>query len=61
MFEDTTSNNNRYDTTIIYDYNEYPDIKAGRCDNCGRSHFKSRVEDSIFIRECSDCGMKKSI
>lgn len=53
--------NNEYDTTIVYDYNEHPDIKAGRCDNCGHSHFKSKVQESVFIRECRDCGMKKSI
>lgn len=50
-----------YDTTIIYDYKEYPDIKSGRCDNCGHAHFKSSVKDLIFIRECRNCGMKKSI
>lgn len=25
---------NGYDTTIIYDYKEYPDKKSGRCDKC---------------------------
>jgi hypothetical protein len=61
LSENTTGNNNGYDTTIIYDYNEQPDIKAGRCDNCGQSHFKSTVQNLVFIRECIKCGMKKSI
>lgn len=54
-------NYDNIDLTKIYVYKEFPDIKAGRCDNCGRSHFKSTVQNSMFIRECRDCGMKKSI
>ncbi|MFD2208549.1 hypothetical protein ACFSMW_02395 [Virgibacillus halophilus] len=50
-----------FDTSIIYDYNEYPDIRSGACDNCGNTHFKSSVKDFVFIRECLKCGMKKSI
>lgn len=34
---------------------------SGRCDNCGRAHFNSSVGNGKFIRECSNCGMKKSI
>lgn len=49
------------DTSIIYDYKEYPDVEAGKCDNCGQAKFKSSVKDFIFIRECRNCGMKKSI
>jgi hypothetical protein len=56
-----TSRYGTYDTTIIYDYSEYPDIRSGTCDNCGSTQFKSRVKDFVFIRECKDCGMKKSI
>lgn len=52
---------NGYDTTIIYDYKEYPDIKSGRCDNCDNAQFKSSVKNFTFIRECRKCGMKKSI
>lgn len=50
-----------YDLTIVYDYREYPDVISGRCDHCGTAHFKSSVKDTIFIRECRKCGMKKSI
>ncbi|PGR21542.1 hypothetical protein COC52_26785 [Priestia megaterium] len=34
---------------------------SGRCDNCNSSYFKSSVKGSIFLRECRECGMKKSI
>ena len=61
MSEETPRDNNEYDVTIVYDYEEHPDIKAGRCDNCGDSHFKSTVKNLVFIRECTNCGMKKSI
>lgn len=50
-----------YDTNIVYDYKEYPDEKAGICDNCGHKHFESSVKDFVFIRKCRKCGMKKSI
>lgn len=52
---------NGYDTTIIYNYQEYPDVNSGRCDNCDNAQFKSSVKDYVFIRECRKCGMKKSI
>lgn len=61
LSEETPKKTNSYDTTIIYDYKEYPDIKSGRCDNCGHAHFKSSVKNFILIRECRNCGMKKSI
>lgn len=50
-----------YDTSIIYDYKEYPDKSAGVCDNCGNKHFKSKAENYTFLRECRHCGMKKRI
>jgi hypothetical protein len=50
-----------YDTSIVYDYKEYPDKISGRCDNCGNALFHSSVKNFIFIRECRKCGMKKSI
>jgi len=50
-----------YDVNIIYDYKEYPDRVPGRCDNCGNTLFKSSVKNFVFIRECRQCGMKKSI
>ena len=52
---------NGYDTTIVYDYKEYPDVNSGRCDNCGNAQFKSSVKNFIYIRECLKCGIKKSI
>ncbi|KLV23072.1 hypothetical protein [Niallia circulans] len=50
-----------YDTSIIYDYREYPDVQAGICDNCGNAQFKSSVKNYVFLRECRKCGMKKTI
>lgn len=49
------------DLEKVYTYLEFPDKVSGRCDNCGRAHFISSVKDYIFLRECSNCGMKKSI
>jgi hypothetical protein len=49
------------DTSIVYDYKDFPDVKSGRCDNCDNTLFKSSVKDFIFLRECRKCGMKKSI
>ncbi|WP_394556036.1 hypothetical protein [Priestia aryabhattai] len=46
------------DLDKIYDYNEFPDKKSGRCDNCNSAYFKSSVKGGVFLREC---GMKKSI
>jgi hypothetical protein len=51
----------QYDLTKVYNYKEFPDKISGRCDNCGNTSFKSSVKDFIFIRECRNCGMKKSI
>ncbi|WP_050615205.1 hypothetical protein [Bacillus testis] len=61
MSENQPKNYNGYDTTIIYDYKEYPDKVSGRCDNCGEATFKSSVKDYVYLRECRNCGMKKSI
>lgn len=49
------------DTSIVYDFKEFPDEISGRCDNCGNTLFKSSVKDFVFLRECRECGMKKSI
>lgn len=57
----TEENYKGYDTSIVYDYKDHPDIKSGRCDNCDKAQFKSSVKDYIYIRECRNCGMKKSI
>lgn len=48
-----------YNLNKIYDFKEFPDKISGRCDNYGNTLFKSSVKDSIFIRECRQCGMKK--
>ncbi|MQR87893.1 hypothetical protein GFV16_18545 [Bacillus megaterium] len=45
----------------VYDYAEFPDKVSGRCDHCNSSYFKSSVKSGVFLRECRDCGMKKSI
>ncbi len=49
------------DTSVTYEYQDFPDKQAGRCDNCGNSLFKSSVADGKFLRECRNCGMKKNI
>ena len=49
------------DLDKVYDYNEYPDKKSGRCDNCDAADFKNSVKSGVFLRECRRCGMKKSI
>lgn len=51
----------RLDLSKIYNYIEYPDKISGRCDNCNQAHFDSSIKNGIFIRKCSNCGMKKSI
>ena len=58
---EASEKNGTYDTSIIYDFKKQPDIISGRCDNCGEAHFKSSIKDLIFLRECRNCGMKKSI
>ncbi|QSF98322.1 hypothetical protein DI291_0240 [Bacillus paralicheniformis] len=50
-----------YDMTIVYDYKEYSDVHYGGCDNCDYTMFKFRVKDGVFLRECRQFGMKKSI
>lgn len=52
---------NGYDTSIVYNYKEYPDKEHGICDNCGNARFKSSIKDYVYLRECRKCGMKKSI
>ncbi len=34
---------------------------SGWCDNCNSSYFKSSVKGRVFLRECRECAMKKSI
>ncbi|MGI8381650.1 hypothetical protein ACR0S4_24055 [Priestia megaterium] len=49
------------DLNKIYEYKDLPDKTAGRCDNCGSVKFKSSVGGGKFLRECTNCGMKKNI
>ena len=49
------------DLDKVYDYAEYPDKVSGRCDNCNSAYFRSSVKGGVFLRECRECGMKKSI
>jgi hypothetical protein len=55
------SNDQEIDLNKVYNYKEFPDKVSGRCDNCGNTIFKSSVKDFVFLRECRQCGMKKSI
>ncbi|YCI78705.1 hypothetical protein M1D47_09020 [Bacillus sp. R1-10] len=41
---------NGYDTSIVYDYKDQPDIKSGRCDNCDKAQFKSSVKSPVDYR-----------
>lgn len=56
-----TSETNKYDTTVIYNYIEFPDKIHGRCDNCNNASFISSVKDYVYLRECRNCGLTKSI
>ena len=49
------------DLNKIYEYRDLPDKIAGRCDCCGSVKFKSSVGGGKFLRECTNCGMKKNI
>ncbi|WP_412762561.1 hypothetical protein [Priestia megaterium] len=49
------------DLDKVYDYAKFPDKVNGRCDNCNSACFKSSVKAGVFLRECRECGMKKSI
>jgi len=49
------------DLSITYNIREFPDKISGRCDNCNAAKFKSSIKNSIFLRECRQCGMKKII
>ncbi|MGG0031615.1 hypothetical protein ABEX88_08260 [Priestia megaterium] len=49
------------DLNKIYDYKDLSDKIAGRCDYCGSVKFKSSVGGGKFLRECTNCGMKKNI
>jgi len=49
------------DLNKIYEYAHLPDKIADRCDYCGSVKFKSSVGGGKFLRECTNCGMKKNI
>ncbi|WP_413789008.1 hypothetical protein [Bacillus kandeliae] len=40
-----------YDLNIVYDYNEYLDISAGRCDNCGKFSPQLRIFTRMWTEE----------
>ncbi|WP_221413061.1 S9 family peptidase [Peribacillus simplex] len=61
LSEEILEEKKEYDTIIIYDYEDYPDIVSGRCDNCGKAQFESSVKNYVYIRKCKECGRKKSI
>ncbi|RLQ89982.1 hypothetical protein [Falsibacillus albus] len=61
MNDSNENNETLLDTSIVYDYKDFPDKRSGRCDNCGEANFKSSVKDYVFLRECTKCGLKKSI
>ncbi|WP_080781611.1 hypothetical protein [Priestia megaterium] len=49
------------DLDKVYEYDEFPDKVSRRYDHCNSAYFKSSVKGGIFLRECRECGMKKSI
>ncbi|WP_310331822.1 hypothetical protein [Priestia megaterium] len=49
------------DLNKVYDYVEFPDKVSGRYDNCNSAYFKSSVKGGVFLRECRNCGRKKSV
>ncbi|WP_303984249.1 hypothetical protein [Niallia circulans] len=51
----------QFDKEKIYDYSEYPDKNAGRCDHCNNSHFENSIKNGKLFRKCRQCGMTKSI
>ncbi|MCM3787467.1 hypothetical protein M3221_03435 [Domibacillus indicus] len=53
--------NQEIDLSITYNIREFPDIKSGRCNNCGNAHFKSSIKNMAFLHECRSYGMKKII
>lgn len=52
---------NKMDLSTTYDYRQFPDKISGWCDNCNGASFKSSVGGGQFLRECRNCGMKKTI
>lgn len=56
-----TQDKPQYDLDKVYDYKDLPDKISGRCNNCNHALFKSSVKNFVFLRECANCGMKKSI
>ncbi|MFP7737450.1 hypothetical protein ACLHDF_29950 [Priestia aryabhattai] len=49
------------DLNKIYEYKDLPDKISERCDYCGSVKFKSSVSGGEFLRECTNCGLKKNI
>jgi len=59
--QDEIQEKTQYDLDKVYDYKDLPDKISGRCNNCNHALFKSSVKNFVFLRECRNCGMKKSI
>lgn len=51
----------KYDLNVIYNLSDHPDINGGRCDNCNHGGFSSYIQESMLIRKCKNCGMKKIV
>ncbi|MDM5214746.1 hypothetical protein QUF94_25580 [Peribacillus sp. NJ4] len=49
MSEEIPEEKKEYDSIIIYDYEDYPDIVSGRCDNCGKAQFESAVKNYVCV------------
>ncbi|MGG4381699.1 hypothetical protein [Priestia megaterium] len=47
----------------MFNYYHYSIVNkvSDRCDHCNSAYFKSSVKSGVFLRECRDCSMKKSI
>jgi len=59
--QDEIQDTPKYDLDKVYEYKDLPDKISGRCNNCNHALFKSSVKNFVFIRQCANCGMKKSI
>ncbi|MGG3798591.1 hypothetical protein [Metabacillus fastidiosus] len=51
----------KYDLDEVYLFTEFPDKSSSRCNNCDKAHFENSVKNSLFLRQCRNCGMKKVI
>lgn len=49
------------DVTKFYEYVDMPGEVSDHCDNCDGVKFKGSVGNGKFLRECTNCGIKKNI